>query len=102
MRPQHKLIYEYIQRFGSITPLEAMRDLGVMALSQRIGEMKRLGFPIAETEMVEVPNRYKKTTRVARYRLEGRDPLPATAPKGGATGKAEDGGSLTTARWFGR
>lgn len=40
---QKERILKYLNDFGSITPLEAMRDLGVMRLSARIMELNRNG-----------------------------------------------------------
>lgn len=38
---QRQRIREYVAQFGSITPLEAMRDLGIMRLAARIEEMEK-------------------------------------------------------------
>ena len=64
---QKERIRQYLDDFGSITPLEALRDLGIMRLGARIWEMIREGEPIIrETESAK--NRYGQTTRYARYR----------------------------------
>lgn len=64
---QKERIRKYLDDFGSITPLEALRDLGIMRLGARIWEMIREGEPIIrETETSQ--NRYGQTTRYARYR----------------------------------
>lgn len=64
---QKERISKYLDDFGSITPLEAMRDLGIMRLGARIWEMIRAGDPIIrETEVAK--NRYGQVTRYARYR----------------------------------
>jgi hypothetical protein len=47
---------------GSLTPLESLNLYGVMALSQRVGELKRLGYPIL-TETIALPSH----KHVARY-----------------------------------
>jgi hypothetical protein len=47
---------------GSLTPLESLNLFGCLALSQRIGQLKREGYPI-KREMVTV-GLHK---RVARY-----------------------------------
>lgn len=67
---QAEMVLAYIEEFGSITPLEAMRDLGVYRLASRISDLKKSGFPI-EREMEAVPNRYGKKSNVARYSLGG-------------------------------
>lgn len=65
--PQTIETLAYLKRHGSITPLEALRELGVMRLGARIYDLREAGHSI-EREMVEVPTR-DGTTRVARYRL---------------------------------
>lgn len=40
---QKERIRKYLDDFGSITPLEALRDLGIMRLGARIWEMNREG-----------------------------------------------------------
>lgn len=68
---QEEKVIDYLKDFGSITALEAMRDLGIMRLASRISDLRANGYPIVR-DMVSVKNRYGETTRVARYRLEGR------------------------------
>ena len=64
---QKERISKYLDDFGSITPLQAMADLGIMRLGARIWEMQRAGDKtIRETE--QGTNRYGQTTRYARYR----------------------------------
>lgn len=65
---QARLIVEYLEEFGSITPLEAIRDIGCYRLSARISDIKKMGIPI-KTEMVNVKNRRGKFSRIARYSL---------------------------------
>ena len=69
---QNQRIVAYINEFGGITPLEAMRDLGVQRLASRISDMKRLGYLVV-SEWCEVTNRYGEKTRVKRYSLEEQD-----------------------------
>lgn len=65
---QNDRILEYIKRFGSITQLEALQDLGVMRLASRISDLRSLGYPIiSETEVVK--NRYGEKCHVKRYRI---------------------------------
>ena len=61
-------VLDYLTQFGSITALEALRDLGIMHLSSRITELRRRGYPV-ERDMIEVKNRFGEKTRVARYRV---------------------------------
>jgi len=64
---QKERISKYLDDFGSITPLEALADLGIMRLGARIWEMQREGDPIIR-EMECGRNRYGQKTRYARYR----------------------------------
>lgn len=61
-------VLDYLRQFGSITALEALRDLGIMHLSSRITELRRMGYPV-ERDMIEVKNRFGEKTRVARYKV---------------------------------
>lgn len=65
---QTERILMYMRDFGSITQLEAMRDLGCMRLGARVYDLKREGYNIRrETETSK--NRYGEDTSYARYRL---------------------------------
>lgn len=67
---QYDRIAEYIDKFGSITPMEAFSDLGITKLSTRIGEMTRHGFNI-KREMVTGKNRFGDVVRYMRYSWYG-------------------------------
>lgn len=66
---QNERIIDYIERFGSITQLEALRDLGVMRLASRISDLKGQGYPIV-AKSVTVQNRFEEPCRVMRYSFE--------------------------------
>lgn len=63
---QHERILDYMDRFGSITPMDAIFDLGITKLATRIGELRQLGVLI-ESETVESKNRYGEQARYKRY-----------------------------------
>lgn len=65
---QNQRILDYIEDFGSITQIEALRDLGVMRLASRISDLKRLGYPI-ESTIETVNNRYGEKCHVKRYSM---------------------------------
>lgn len=67
---QNDRILDYIHKFGSITQLEALQDLGVMRLASRISDLRRLGYPII-SDIEVVKNRYGEKCHIKRYRLEG-------------------------------
>ena len=66
---QETRILDYMQEFGSITPLDAFRDLGVMRLASRISDLKSRGYEI-DTEFEKGTNRYGEKVKYARYRLK--------------------------------
>ena len=65
---QAQRVLDYMERFGGITQLEALRDLGVMRLASRISELKKNGFPI-QSEVVAVKNRFEEDCYIKRYSL---------------------------------
>ena len=65
---QKKKILRYMKEFGSITPLEAMRDLGIMRLGARIWDLEREGHLIRH-QMIRVKNRFGTETTVCQYSL---------------------------------
>lgn len=66
---QNERIIKYINEFGSITQLEALRDLGVMRLASRISDLRNLGYPITSTSE-PVKNRYGEKCHIKRYSFE--------------------------------
>jgi len=62
-------VVKYLKEYGSITPIQAIQDLGNTRLAATIFELKRLGWDI-ETESLRVKNRFGMTTNVAKYSLK--------------------------------
>ena len=58
-------VYEYMERYGSISSLEAFRDLGVTRLSAIIFNLRKLY--VIDDEWDEVPNRWGDKVRFKRY-----------------------------------
>ena len=69
---QSQRIVDYMTEYGSITPLEAIRDIGCYRLAARISDIKKQGYPV-KTEIIAVKNRMGTTSNVARYSLEVSD-----------------------------
>lgn len=66
---QAQRILEYIENFGSITQIEALKDLGVMRLASRISDLKRKGYPIlSKTQTVK--NRFGENCYIKRYYIQ--------------------------------
>lgn len=63
---QAERILEYIDRFGSITPFDAFKDLGITKLATRISEMRRDGVEITKTRETS-KNRFGESVSYMRY-----------------------------------
>ena len=63
---QHEQILQYIDTFGSITPMQAFTDLGITKLATRISEMSSQGMDF-EKEVIYSKNRYGKPIHFMRY-----------------------------------
>ena len=63
---QHDRIRQYLDDFGSITPMQAFFDLGITKLSTRIGEMIRNGEKISK-RMITKENRYGEKRHFMMY-----------------------------------
>ena len=61
-KSQSEKVLEYIQRHGSITPLEALNKIGCMRLGARVWELNKKGASI-ETEMIKTST----GKHIARY-----------------------------------
>ena len=73
---QHDRVLQYMKDFGSITTLDAFRDLGITKLTTRISEMRRMGMAIIGTpETVE--NRYGDKCHINRYTLKEEEKVAA-------------------------
>lgn len=62
-------VLKYMQDFGTITPLQALGDLGVMRLGARIWDLRQDGHKITR-RMVSAKNRYGEIVSFAEYKLE--------------------------------
>lgn len=67
---QSERVLAYIREFGSITQLEALKDLGVMRLASRISDLKKDGYAI-EGKTEAVCNRYGEKVYIKRYSERG-------------------------------
>lgn len=66
---QCERILKYMQDFGSITTLDAVKDLGCLRLASRIYDLKRQGHNIADKPETG-KNRYGESVRYKRYYLK--------------------------------
>lgn len=65
MSPQNQALLDYLKSGESITPLESVQRLGILALSQRCGELRR----VYKWPIVADLERTPTGKHVARYRL---------------------------------
>lgn len=65
---QTERVLTYMQKHGSITPLQALDDLGIMRLGARIWELKHDGYKIISA-LENGTNRHGEAVRYARYTL---------------------------------
>ena len=63
---QYEKILQYINDFGSISPMEAFSDLGITKLATRISEMRRDGIDFNQ-RMETSKNRYGEKVHYMRY-----------------------------------
>ena len=68
---QKEQIVAYLEEHGSITPLEAEKNLGCMRLASRIWDLREEGYVI-EKRLVKGINRLGKLAQYAQYYLPGR------------------------------
>lgn len=66
---QCERIVEYCERFGSITTLDAVRDLGILRLASRINDLKNAGYRVSKTYK-QVTNRFGEKTSVIKYTVK--------------------------------
>lgn len=66
MTPQAVKVREYLEKHGTLTPLEAWLNLGIYRLSARVLEIRRSGVKV-KTTLVQVGN---NGARVAKYSMD--------------------------------
>lgn len=77
---QTEMVLDYIQKNGSITPLEALHFLGCFRLGARVWEIRSSGIPV-EKEMVE-----ENGKRYAKYYMKKSRSADGTAERQEAEG----------------
>lgn len=63
---QCQRIKNYIDRFGSITPMEAFTDLGITKLATRVSEMRKEGIEFKK-ERISAKNRFGESVSFMKY-----------------------------------
>ena len=65
---QVEKILRHIEMYGSITPLEAMQEYGIMRLASRMCDIKRAGYKVQSTTETS-ENRNGEKVRYSRYTI---------------------------------
>ena len=68
METQSQRLLAYLEKNGSIDPLQAWKDLGIYRLGARVFDLRQAGHSICKT-MAKVQNRFGEECRVALYSL---------------------------------
>ena len=68
---QTEKVLRHLEEFGSITPLEALDQYGIMRLGARIWDLRHMGMAI-RSEDVRGQNRFGEPTRYARYIMDNK------------------------------
>lgn len=66
MESQKQMVLDYMREFGSITPVDAFRDLGITRLAAVVFDLRDDGHDIHK-EREHAFNRYGQKVRYARY-----------------------------------
>lgn len=69
---QQERILEYIRDFGSISPIEAFRDIGCTRLAGQIFELEKKGYLFDHIPQT-VTNRYGEKRHYMRYSFKFED-----------------------------
>lgn len=65
---QTQYVKEYMEKYGSITPLDALREFGCMRLGARIYDLQKQGLNIVHETESSI-NRFGKKVSYARYKI---------------------------------
>ena len=62
-------VIAYMKQFGSVSTLDAFKDLGVTRLSARIFEIRKRGYKV-KAEPIQAKNRFGEKSHIKRYSFE--------------------------------
>lgn len=66
---QNEKVLAHLQKYGTITPIEALSEYGIMRLASRVSDLKHDGYSVTK-KIISRRNRDGETVRYAEYRLE--------------------------------
>lgn len=65
--PQCRRVLEFVRDHGSINPMQALNECGIMRLAARINDLEWMGYHF-DREIVRAENRFGEPVRYAVYR----------------------------------
>lgn len=68
-KTQKELILDHLRNFGTLEPLEALRESGIYRLGARISELQSQGVRISKEMVASKSSITGKTVHFAKYRL---------------------------------
>lgn len=74
LKPQARAVLDFLITGKTLTVLESIEQLGVYALSQRCGELRKAGLPI-DSEMITLKN--GKKVALYRYKHDAHEQVSA-------------------------
>lgn len=66
MRKQAQRVLDYIEQFGSITSLDAFKDLGITRLSAVVFDLRKEGYNV-QSETIGAKNRFGEIAHFSKY-----------------------------------
>lgn len=66
---QKELVLAYMREYGSIEPMQALRDLGVYRLASRISDLRKDGHNIRKEMQSQISRITGRTVSYAKYSL---------------------------------
>lgn len=64
---QTQMVKEHLDKYGQITPLQALDEYGIMRLASRMADLKKQGYPFS-SEKIKVYNRRGEVCTVCVYK----------------------------------
>ena len=72
---QKEAVLQYIEKYGSITPKQAIEDLGITKLATVISNLRLKDGVEIKKESVKVKTRYEKSTVIKRYSFPSKEEI---------------------------
>ena len=64
---QTEAVLDYLNQYGSITPLEALREIGCFRLAARIHDLEKKGYTIPRNTVTVTGKKTGRKVKISRY-----------------------------------